>query len=84
MNTDQRGNGSKGYIDPQWLKWVVHKRKACVFVQVPNPGAAIATATRRIGPMGGWRVGADVAHEVFTREDYLERAMPAGPIFPGR
>ena len=42
----------------------------------PTPEAAVATAARRIGPMGGWRAGPHVEHKVFAREVYPERARP--------
>ena len=62
--------------DPTWREWVVRQQHACVFVQAPTPEAAVETAARRIGPMGGWRVGPRVQQEVFARSEYPERAQP--------
>ena len=60
--------------DPTWPEWVVRQGNACTFIQATTPEAAIATAARHIGPMGGWRVSRDVPHEVFSREEYREHA----------
>ena len=76
MSTVQRKSDSRGYIEPQWPQWVVRQGSSCVFIQSPTPEAAVDTTARRIGPMGGWRVGPDAAHEVFTRKDYRENAKP--------
>ena len=57
------------HIDPAGPEWVVRQASACVFVQAPSPDAAVATAARRIRPMGGWRAGPDVANEVFARSE---------------
>ena len=50
-------------MEPAWPEWVVRQRPVCIFVQAPTSDAAVETAARRIGPMGGWRVRPDVAHE---------------------
>ena len=63
--------------DPNWPEWVIRQGSACIFIQAPTPEAAVETAARRIGPMGGWRVGPDVRNEVFASEEYLEHAQPA-------
>ena len=47
------------HIDLARPEWVLRQANACVFVQAPSPEAAVETAARRIGPMGGWRVGTD-------------------------
>ena len=62
--------------DPTWPEWVICQDSACVFVQAPIPEAAVETAARRIGPMGGWRIGTNVANEVFARDEYPEHAQP--------
>ena len=63
-------------INPSWPEWVVRQRHACVFIQAPTPAAAVETAARKIGPMGGWRVGPDVKQEVFPRSEYRDHANP--------
>ena len=62
--------------DPTWPKWVVRQTNACVFVQAPTPDAAVETAARKVGHMGGWRVGPEVKQEVFPRSEYREHAKP--------
>ena len=64
------------HIDLARPEWVVRQANACVFVQAPSPEAAVETAARRIGPMGGWRVGPNVMHEVFARSEYRDHANP--------
>ena len=64
------------HIHPAPPDRVVHQASACVFVQAPSPEAAVETAARRIGPMGGWRVGPNVMHEVFARSEYRDHANP--------
>ena len=63
-------------INAVWPKWIVRQGSACIFVQASTAEAAIETAARRIGPTEGWRVGPDVAHEVFARGEYPEEARP--------
>ena len=63
-------------IDPAWPEWAVRQRNAVVWVQAPSPEAAIETATREIGPMGGWKTGPDVEQEVFARVEYPEQIRP--------
>lgn len=46
-----------------------------MLVEAPTPDAGVETAARRIGPMGGWRVGPDTEHEVFARSEYREHAQ---------
>ena len=65
-----------GYPDPAWPEWVIRQGNACIFIQAPSPAAAVEIAARRIGPMGGWRVGPEVQQEVFARDEYPERAHP--------
>jgi len=64
--------------DPARSGRAVHHANACVFVQAPSPDAAVDTAARRVGPMGGWRVGPDVGHGVLARDQYPEHAKPGG------
>ena len=64
------------HIDLARPEWVLRQANACVFVQAPSPEAAVETAARRIGPMGGWRVGTDFDLKVFAREDFREHARP--------
>ena len=61
--------------DPTWSEWVIRQGSACVFVQAPTPEAAVETAARKVGHMGGWRVGPDVEQEVFPRSDYRDHAQ---------
>ena len=63
--------------DPTWPEWVVRQTNACVFVQAPTPEAAVETAARRVGHMGGWRVGAEVKQEIFPRSEYRDYAQPS-------
>ena len=63
-------------IDPSWPEWVVRQGFACVFVQAPSAEEAVAAAAKRMGPMGGWRVGPGIDQEVFRAEDYPEHARP--------
>ena len=63
-------------INPSWPEWVVRQGSACIFIQAPTRAAAIQTASRRIGPMGGWRVGPEVKQEIFPRSEYREQAQP--------
>ena len=62
--------------DPTWPEWVVRQTNACVFVQAPTPDAAVETAARKVGHMGGWRVGPEVEQEVFPRAEYRDHAQP--------
>ena len=63
-------------VNPQWPEWVVRQTNACVFVQAPTPEAAVETAARKFGRMGGWGVGPGVQQEVFTRSEYRDHAQP--------
>ena len=63
------------HIDPARPDRFVHRASACVFVQAPSPGAAVDTAARRVGPMGGRCVGPDDEHEVFAGDEYPEHAQ---------
>ena len=62
--------------DPTWPEWVIRQGSACVFVQAPTPQAAVETAARKVGHMGGWRVGPEVEQEIFPRSDYRDHAQP--------
>ena len=53
-----------------------------IFVQAPTREYAVETVARPIGPMGRWRVGPDVSHEVFAREEYPERTRPGDYTLP--
>ena len=61
-------------INPSWSEWVVRQGFGCVFVQAPSAEEAVAAAAKRIGPMGGWRVGPGIDQEVFRAKDYPENA----------
>ena len=63
--------------DPIWPEWVIRQTHACVFVQAPTPEAAVETAARKVGHMGGWRVGPAVQQEVFARSEYRDHAEPS-------
>ena len=64
-------------IDPKWPEWVLRQDFACVFVRAPSRAAAIELAAKRLGPMGGWKVGSGVDQEAFRWEEYREHARPA-------
>ena len=63
-------------IDPKWPEWVLRQDFACVFVRAPSPTAAIEIAAKRLGNMGGWRVGPAADQEVFRWKEYREHARP--------
>ena len=63
-------------IDPAWPEWAVRQRNAIVWVQAPTAEAAVETAARRVGHMGGWKTGPDVEQEVFARAEYPDHAQP--------
>ena len=52
-------------IDPTWREWVLRQEFACVFVRAPSPALAIEFAAKRLGNIGGWKVGPDVDQEFF-------------------
>ena len=57
-------------------EWVVRQGFACVSVKATSPEEAIEIAAKRLGHMGGWKVGPDVDQEVFAAEEYREHAKP--------
>ena len=57
-------------------EWVVRQGFACVWVRERSAEAAVETAAKRLGHMGGWKVGPDVDQEVFAAEEYREHAKP--------
>ena len=59
-----------------WREWVVRQGFACVWVRAPSAAAAVEIAAKRLGPMGGWKVGPGVDQEVFAAEEYREHAGP--------
>ena len=63
-------------IDPTRPERVLRHGFACVFVRAPSSAAAVELAAKRPGHMGGWKVGPDVAQEVFRWEDYRDHARP--------
>ena len=63
-------------IDPVWPEWVVRQDHACAWVRAPSAARAAEIAARRLGPMGGWRTGADVNEEVFAAGEYRDHAAP--------
>ena len=63
-------------IDPTWPEWVLRQDFACVFVRAPSPAVAVELAAKRLGHMGGWKVGPGVDQEVFPWEEYREHARP--------
>ena len=63
-------------IDPAWPEWAVRQRNAIVWVQAPTAEAAVETAARKVGPMGGWNRGPAIEQEVFARSEYREHAKP--------
>ena len=63
-------------IDPTWPEWVLRQGFACVWVRAPNAERAIEIASKRLGHMGGWKIGPSVDQEVFRSEEYREYARP--------
>ena len=63
-------------IDPTWPEWVLRQGFACVWVRAPSARNAIEIAAKRLGHMGGWKVGPEVEQEVFPAEEYREYAKP--------
>ena len=63
-------------IDPKWPEWVIRQDFACVWVRAASADAAVETAAKRLGRMGGWKVGPDVEQEVFRADRYSEHARP--------
>ena len=63
-------------IDSTWPEWVLRQDFACVFVRAPSPAMAVELAAKRLGHMGGWKVGPSAEQEVFRWEDYREHARP--------
>lgn len=57
-------------------EWVIRQGLACVWVQAPSADEAVATVAKRLGHMGGWKVGPDVKQEVFQAHEYQEHAQP--------
>ena len=51
-------------IDPTWPEWVLRQRITSVFVRAPSPAAAVEIAAKRLGHMGGWKIGPDGDQEV--------------------
>ena len=62
--------------DPTWPEWVIRQGNATVWIQAPTPEAAVETAARKVGRMGGWRVGPEAEQEVFPRAEYRDHAQP--------
>ena len=63
-------------IDPTWPEWVLRQDFACVFVRAPTPAAAVELAAKRLGHMGGWKVGPAADQEVFRWDEYRDHARP--------
>ena len=57
-------------------KWVIRRGFACVFVEAPSETESVKLAAKRLGHMGGWKVGPDVDQEVFPATEYREHAQP--------
>ena len=57
-------------------EWVIRQGFACVWVRAPSEEAAVDIAAKRLGHMGGWKVGPDVDQEVFAAEEYRDHAQP--------
>ena len=57
-------------------EWVVRQGFACVWVKATSPEAAMEIAAKRLGHMGGWKVGPDVDQEVFAADEYRNHAQP--------
>ena len=63
-------------IDPTWPEWVLRQDFPCVWVRAPNAAAAVSIAAKRLGNVGGWKVGPGVKQEVFRGEEYRNHARP--------
>ena len=57
-------------------EWVIRQGFACVWVRAPSAEAAVDTAAKRLGHMGGWQTGPDVDQEIFPAAEYREHARP--------
>ena len=57
-------------------EWVIHQGFACVFVEAPSETEAVKLAAKRLGHMGGWKVGPGIDQEVFSATEYREHAKP--------
>ena len=69
-------------IDPTWPEWVVRQGFACAWVQAPSAKAAVELAARRLGHMGGWKVGPGIDQEVYPQPstaNTLARGTTRGP-----
>ena len=44
--------------------------------QGPDPVGAVEIAAKRLGHMGGWKVGRAARQEVFREDEYREHARP--------
>ena len=62
--------------DSKKCEWVIRQGFACVWVNAPSGEAAVEIAAKRLGHMGGWKVGTDVDQEVFAAQEYREHAQP--------
>ena len=69
----RRGAMNDGARTPEW---VIRQGFACVWVRAANAEEAMELAARKLGHMGGWRVGPDVEQEVFAADEYREYAEP--------
>ena len=63
-------------IDPDWPDWEIRQGFAWVWVRAPSATEAVEIAAKRLGQMGGWKIGPDVDQEVFSAADYREHANP--------
>ena len=63
-------------IEPRVPEWVIRQGFACVFVEAPSETEAVKLAAKRLGHMGGWKVGPDVDQEVFPASEFREYAKP--------
>ena len=62
-------------IDPN-PEWVIRQGFACVWVRAPTAREAVEKTARRLGHMGGWKVGPDIDQQVFSTEDYRGHTQP--------
>ena len=62
--------------EPKKRERVIRQGFACVWVKASTPEAAVEFAAKRLGHMGGWKVGPDIEQEVFAAEEYQEHAQP--------
>ena len=65
-------------VDPKRPEWVIRQGLACVWVCATSVEEAVEVTAKRLGHMGGWKIGPDLDQQVFTA---TERRKEAGKPF---